>query len=66
MFKAVVASLLLISPLCASAASSVDVSKVYGKIQFVDSYPDLKVQQVGTYADAPGKWQVVNFYPGVN
>ena len=64
MFKAVVASLLLISPLCVSAASSVDVSRIYGKIQFVDSYPDYKIQIVDSYPDFTIEY--VESWPGVN
>jgi hypothetical protein len=74
MLKVVVASLLLSASVCASAGTSVDVSKIYGNIQFVDSYPDykvkvvnsypdLKVQQVDHYPDSAGKWKTVDHYP---
>jgi hypothetical protein len=54
--------------------TKLDVSKIYGKIQFVDSFPDYKVevvdafpalnvQIVGTYPDAPGKWKIVEIFP---
>ena len=43
-----------------------DVSTIYGKIQYVDAFPDykvevvnafpdLKVQEVSTFPDGPGK-----------
>lgn len=55
-------------------ARAVDVSKIFGKIQFVDSFPDykvqvvssfpdLKVQKVTSFPDGPGKWQVVDSFP---
>ncbi len=57
-----------------STVSNVDVSKIYGKIQIVksfpdykvqvvDSFPDLKVQVVSSFPDKPGKWQMVNSFP---
>ena len=33
------------------------------KIQVVDSFPDLKVQQVTSFPDACGKWQAVTSFP---
>jgi hypothetical protein len=61
----------------ASAArkcSNGEVARVYGKIQFVSSFPDyqvqvvtsfpdLKVQKVASFPDAPGKWQIVESFP---
>lgn len=44
MLKVVVASLLLSFPFCALASTSVDVSKIYGKIQVVDSYSGFTIQ----------------------
>ncbi|MDG2013241.1 MAG: hypothetical protein P8J33_07030 [Pirellulaceae bacterium] len=55
-------------------AKTVDVSKIYGKIQIVssfpdykvqvvDSFPDLRVQVVTSFPDKPGKWQIVNSFP---
>ena len=52
----------------------VDFSKIRGRIQFVDnsgdykvkaveSSPDLRVQIVENFSDAPGKWQVVDSFP---
>lgn len=51
-----------------------DVSKIYGKIQIVNSFPDykvqivnsfpdLKVQVVNSFPDKAGKWQIVNSFP---
>jgi hypothetical protein len=48
--------------------------KLYGKVQFVESFPDfkvqivqsfpdLKVQTVNTFPDACGKWQTVSSFP---
>ena len=48
--------------------------RVYSRIQFVesfpdvrimlvDSFPDLKVQKVSAFADSPGKWQIVDSFP---
>lgn len=50
------------------------LTKIHGKIQFVDSFPDYKVQVVDSFADlhvqkvtafpdAPGKWQIVDSFP---
>lgn len=50
--------------------------KLYGKVQFVtsfpdikvqvvNSFPDLKVQMVESFPDKCGKWQVVNSFPDV-
>lgn len=33
------------------------------EIQYVETYPDIKVKFVTTYPDACGKWQVVDTYP---
>jgi hypothetical protein len=54
--------------------SAGEVARVYGKIQFVTSFPDyqvqvvgsfpdLKVQRVAAFPDAPGKWQIVESFP---
>ena len=47
----------------ASTAAAVDVSKIYGKIQIVTSFPDYEVQVVNSFPDKPGKWQMVNSFP---
>ncbi len=52
----------------------IDVSKIYGRIQFVEhfpdfkvqvveNFPDLRVQRVEHFPDAPGKWQIVEHFP---
>ena len=58
----------------ATPSGKPDVSRIYGKIQFVssfpdykvkvvDSFPDLKVKIVEHFPDAPGKWQIVERFP---
>ena len=53
---------------------TVDVGKIYGRIQFVEHFPDykvkvvehfpdLKVQVVEHFPDAAGKWQIVDKFP---
>ena len=50
------------------------LSKIYGRIQYVDSFPDyrvevveasedLEVQEVGTFPNGPGEWQIVDTFP---
>ena len=62
------------APLATRAKRKVDVSKIYGKIMYVDSFPDykvqivnsfpnLKVQVVKSFPDKPGKWKIVNSFP---
>ena len=74
MLKSVFLSLLVFGSSAAWADTTVDVSKFYGKIQFVDSFPDykvqvvnsfpdLKVQQVDSFPDSPGKWKTVDSFP---
>ena len=57
-----------------ATALTVDVLKIYGKIQIVNSFPDykvqvvnsfpdLKVQVVNSFPDKPGKLQMVNSFP---
>ena len=52
----------------------VDVSKIYGRIQIVKSFPDYKVQAVKSFPDlkveivdsfpsSAGKWQIVDSFP---
>ena len=66
----------------ASATDPIDAScsckgkKLYGKVQFVtsfpdvkiqivESFPDLKVQMVNSFPDKCGQWQIVNSFPDV-
>ncbi len=64
------------SPGAATAAppDTLDLSRIYGKIQFVEHFPDykvqvvehfpdLRVQLVEHFPDAPGKWQIVEHFP---
>ena len=44
--------------------AKVDVAKIYGKIQFVNSFPDFKVQVVTSFPDL--KVQEVTAFPGMN
>ena len=37
--------------------------KLYGKIQVVNAFPDIKVQKVNVVPDKCGKWQFVNAFP---
>lgn len=57
-----------------TASTSAPVAKIYGKIQFVDSFPDFKaqvvdsfadlhVQKVSSFPDGAGKWQIVDSFP---
>lgn len=50
--------------------------RLYGKIKFVDSFPDitvkfvdsfpdLRVQMVSSFPDSCGKWQVVDSFPDI-
>ncbi len=56
------------------ACKEADISRVYGRIQFVDTFPDykvkivnafpdLKVQKVVAFPSAPGKWKIVTSTP---
>lgn len=44
--------------------AKVDVSKIYGKIKVVDSFPDYKIKFVDTFPDFKIKY--VDSFPGVN
>lgn len=35
------------------------------KIQFVESFPDIKVKFVSSFPNECGKWQVVNSFPDI-
>jgi hypothetical protein len=71
-FIATLAALWL--PISSKAKAKPDVTKIFGKIQFVDSFPDfkvqvvssfpdLKVQRVSSFADKVGLWQTVTSFP---
>lgn len=62
------------APAVLSKSSKEIAARVYGKIQFVNSFPDYKVKAVDSFADLhvqivdafpdrPGKWQIVNSFP---
>ena len=61
---------------CQSAAASgkPEKCKLFGKVQFVESFPDVKVeivesfpdirvQKVGSFADSAGEWEIVESFP---
>jgi hypothetical protein len=67
-------ALLLVSTFVA-ADTKPDVSKIYGKIKFVDHFPDYKVKVVDHFADLhvklvdhfpnkPGRWKIVDHFEG--
>jgi hypothetical protein len=56
------------------AACTFKGKKLYGKIQFVTSFPDVKIQEVTSFPDVKiekvnsfpdkcGKWQIVTSFP---
>ncbi len=56
------------------AAGVPDKCKLYGKIKYVESFPDVKVKVVesfpdikvkivSSFPDAPGKWKIVDSFP---
>ena len=65
---------LLFSTFAFAEQKSVDVSKIYGKIKFVDhfadykvkvvtNFADLHVQKVKSFSDKEGKWEIVESFP---
>ena len=68
LFKYFAALLLLLSPLAVWADDCVIVKNgkeipLYGKVQIVDAFPDLKVQIVDAFADLEVK--IVNAFPDI-
>jgi hypothetical protein len=58
----------------AEAKDKPDKCKLFGKIEFVtsfgdvkvevvDAFPDIKVQKVTAFADDPGEWEIVEHFP---
>ncbi len=56
------------------ASCTFNGKKMYGKIQVVDSFPDVKIQEVASFPDIKvqkvsafpdscGKWQIVTSFP---
>ena len=71
--QTMLATLALLSGRLAQADKP-DLSRIYGKIKVVDSFPDYKVKIVESFADLhvevvesfpdkPGKWQMVDSFP---
>lgn len=60
--------------LCKSASAAPAKCALFGKIQIVDSFPDVKIQKVDSFpdikvkwvdafADGPGEWKKVDSFP---
>ena len=73
-FVAGVATLCALVFIVRAGDKKVDVARIHGKIQFVDSFGDYKVQAVSSFADLhvqivtsfpdkPGQWQIVDSFP---
>jgi len=71
-----IVAVVLVAPALVSRAGDkkVDVSKIHGRIQYVNSFPDYKVQAVTSFPDLhvqivtsfpdkPGQWQIVESFP---
>lgn len=61
-------------PPAGAGERKIDLARIYGRIQFVssfpdfkvkvvNSFPDLKVQVVESFPDKPGRWQIVESFP---
>lgn len=57
-----------------ASPDTLDLSRIYGRIQYVehfpdykvqvvDHFPDLRVQVVEHFPDGPGKWEIVEHFP---
>lgn len=80
-FVAATITFAFVFPCAASAAGGFDKvscsfngKKLYGKIQIVTAFPDVKIQEVSAFPDLKvqkvtafpdicGKWQIVNAFP---
>jgi hypothetical protein len=71
---AVAVTLAALALVVRASDKKVDVSKIHGRIQYVQSFPDYKVQAVTSFADLhvqivtsfpdkPGQWQIVESFP---
>ena len=58
----ITAALLLFVLIVRASDKKVDVSKIHGRIQFVNSFPDYKVQAVTSFADL--HVQIVDLHAG--
>ena len=58
----------------AATPDTLDLSRIYGRIQYVEHFPDykvqvvehfpdLRVQVVEHFPDSPGKWEIVEHFP---
>lgn len=70
----ILASISLYAENISEESCSLNSKKLYGKVQFVDSFPDfkvqvvesfpdLKVQIVDSFPDSCGKWKIVDSFP---
>ena len=73
-FAFIAALLALLALAVRAGETKVDVSKIHGRIQYVNSFPDykvravtsfpdLRVQIVTSFPDKPGMWQIVDSFP---
>jgi uncharacterized protein YlzI (FlbEa/FlbD family) len=73
-FSAVVVLLAVLILAARAGNKKLDVSRIHGRIQYVNSFPDykvqavtsfpdLKVQIVTSFPDKPGQWQIVDSFP---
>jgi hypothetical protein len=71
---AVAVTLAALSLVVRASDKKADVSKIHGRIQYVNSFPDYKVQAVTSFPDLrvqivtsfpdkPGQWQIVDSFP---
>jgi hypothetical protein len=71
---AIAAILILLIIVVRAGDKKVDVSRIHGRIQYVQSFadykvqavksfPDLKVQIVESFPTSPGEWQIVDSFP---
>ena len=69
-----IAALVFITIASINANDKVDVSRIFGKIQYVNAFPDykvevvkafadLKVKEVDSFPDKAGEWQIVDAFP---
>ena len=68
------ATVALLLPGARAGEKKLNVSKIHGRIQYVQSFPDYKVQAVTSFPDlrvqivtsfpsSPGQWQIVDSFP---
>ena len=70
----IILGIILLMESSTAFAEKPDVSRIYGRIQFVNAFPDykvkvtdafadLQVQKVTAFPDQAGKWQIVDSFP---